>query len=48
METCIEEGMEVGNDNCCSSEIEHDTGGDPMDSGKFKNFFLITNETFLH
>ena len=36
--TCIEEGMEVGNENGCSSEIEQDNSGDPMDSGKFKNF----------
>ena len=43
LETCIEEGMEVGNENGCSYEIEHDNSGDPMDSGKFKNFFLITN-----
>ena len=38
-ETCIEEGMEVGNENSSSSEIEQDNGADPMDSGKFKNLF---------
>ena len=37
-ETSIE-GVEVGNENSCSSEIEQDNGGDPMDTGKFKNFF---------
>ena len=38
-ETCIEEGMEVGNENGCSSEIEQDNGEDPMGSGKLKNVF---------
>ena len=47
-ETCIEEGVEVRNENGCSSEIEQDNGGDPMVSGKFKNFFLSTNQMFLH
>ena len=29
-------------------KLNRDNGGDPIDSGKFKNFFLITNEMFLH
>ena len=40
--------MKVGNENGCSSETEQDNGGDPVDTGKFKNFFLSTNEMFLH
>ena len=38
-ETNIEEGVEVGNKNGCSSEIEQDNSGDQMDTGNFKNYF---------
>ena len=37
-ETCIEEGMEVENENGCSSDTEQDNGGDPIDNAKFKIF----------
>ena len=37
-ETSIEEGVEVGNENGCSSEIKQENGGDPVDTGKFKIF----------